>query len=423
MTQGFHISGDVMHVDNIALPDLAREYGTPAYVYSASVIRRQYDALNDALQKALPADRQPKMWYAGKANSNIAVLALLRRLGSGIEIVSEGELARALKAGFTGDQIISTSFGKTAGEFRACLAAGMYQINVDSEPELVLLNEIAAEMGVVAPVVFRLNPNVKGGGHHKISTGRSRDKFGLSAEHIVRAYDMAAKMENVQPFGVSMHIGSQVCTVESFKPAFEVMAQLVETLRGNGHAVERLDIGGGFPIVYKDEELLDLDSYAGWVRDIVLPLDTEIQMEPGRYLTGNCGVLLTEAVYVKETSEKSFLVLDAGMNDLIRPTLYEAYHGIRPVANFERPVQSYDVVGPVCETGDTFTEDREMPQVMPNEHVAIETTGAYGFAMASNYNSRPLPPEILVDGDKVSVIRPRQTLEEMMAGEVIPDWI
>jgi len=423
MTTGFHMNDGVMHADDFALPDLAQRFGTPAYIYSAGVIRSQYEALTNALAKALPADKQPMLCYACKANSNIAVLSLLRGLGSGVEIISEGELIRALKAGFTGDQMISTSFGKTDGEIRACLEAGIYQLNLDSDAELERVNKVAAEMGVVAPVVFRINPNVTGGGHHKISTGRRRDKFGLGPDHIMAIYKTAEEMSNVQPFGLSMHIGSQVFTVESFKPAFEVMAELVHRLRGEGHTVERLDIGGGFPIMYRDEKLLDLDAYAGWVRDIVLPLDTEIQLEPGRYLTGNCGVLLCEANSIKTTQDKEFLVLDAGMNDLLRPTLYEAYHGVRPVANHNREARDYDVVGPVCETGDTFAEARTMPEIRQGEYVVIETAGAYGFAMASNYNSRPLPPEILIDGDKSAIIRPRQSYDEMLAGETIPEWL
>ena len=420
---GFTVKNGALHADNISLSDIAHEYGTPAYVYSASVIRAQYNALKEAMEAALPADRQPLLCYACKANTNIAILKLLQTLGSGLEIVSEGELAKGLRAGFSGEQIISTSIGKVGPEIKACLEAGIHQLNIESVPELYHVNKVAGEMGKIAKIVFRLNPNVSAGGHHKISTGRKRDKFGLSAERILEIYKIADELEHVEPVGLSMHIGSQVSKVEAFKPAFEILSSMVKELRAKGHKVERLDIGGGFPIRYNDEKLMDLREYANWVRDIVLPLDTEIQMEPGRYMVGNSGVLLAKNIYTKQTGERDFLVLDAGMNDLIRPTLYEAYHHISPVTNLERAEKTYDVVGPICESGDTFGEARTMPEVLDGDLVAIHSAGAYGFAMASNYNSRPLPPEIMVDGDKVSIIRQRQSLSDIMNGEDIPDWL
>lgn len=421
--QGFHVKNGVWHADNISLVDMAKEYGTPAYVYSASHIRAQYNALKDAMAKALPADRQPLLCFACKANTNIAILKLLNTLGSGLEIVSEGELAKGLAAGFKGNQIISTSLGKMEAEIRVCLDADILQLNIESVPELYHVNKIAGEMGKIAKVLFRLNPNISGGGHHKISTGRKRDKFGLSAERILEIYKIADDLENVEPIGLSMHIGSQVSKVEAFKPAFEILSSMVKTLREQGHKVERLDIGGGFPIQYNNENLLDLQEYANWVRDIVLPLDTEIQMEPGRYMVGNAGVLLSETIYIKETGERDFLVLDAGMNDLIRPTLYEAYHNITPLENLDREERIYDVVGPICESGDIFAESRTMPEIKDGELVAIHSAGAYGFSMASTYNTRPLPPEIMIDGDKVAIIRQRQTISDIIKAEAIPDWL
>jgi len=420
---GFQEKNGALCVDSIPLKDIAAKFGTPSYVYSASVVRDQYNALKDAMAKALPADRQPLLCYACKANTNIALLKLLQSMGSGLEIVSEGELLKGLRAGFKGEQIISTSFGKVAPEIKACLETGIHQFNVESVPELHLLNDIAGRMGKIADIVFRLNPNVNAGGHHKISTGRKRDKFGLGAERILEIYKIADELEHVNPIGLSMHIGSQVSKVEAFKPAFEILSDMVKTLRGQGYKVERLDIGGGFPILYNDEKLMDLQEYANWVRDIVLPLDTDIQMEPGRYMVGNAGILLSETTYVKATGERDFLVLDAGMNDLIRPTLYEAYHAIGPVDNFDRKTKTYDVVGPICESGDIFAEGREMPEILDGELVAIHSAGAYGFAMASNYNTRPLPAEILVDGDNVSIIRQRQSFQDIMKDEVIPDWL
>lgn len=420
---GFVEKNGVLHVDEVALPHLAQEFGTPTYVYSASVIRAQYDALKNAMLKALPEDRQPMFCYACKANSNIAVLSLLRGLGSGLEIVSEGELVRALKAGFDPGRIVSTGVGKQDREIEACLKAGIHQFNVESLPELENIQRIASEIDNPATVVFRLNPDVSGGGHHKISTGRERDKFGLSPERVYDGFALAKDMSHVEAVGLSMHIGSQVFTVGAFKEAFEKLPDIVGRIRDAGHSVTRLDIGGGFPIVYDDEKLLDLDAYAQWVNNIIVPLDTEIIMEPGRYLVGNAGVLLTEVLYVKETQDRNFLVIDAAMNDLIRPTLYDAYHGIEAVENRDAETQSYDVVGPICETGDTFSHDRALPSMSRGDLAVIKSAGAYGACMASNYNTRPLPPEILVDGDHYSIIRPRQGFDDILERESIPDWL
>ncbi len=420
---GFNDKDGVLHVDDIALPEVAAKYGTPCYVYSASVIRAQFEALKSAMARALPADRQPLLCYACKANSNIAILKLLQTLGSGLEIVSEGELFRGRKAGFSGDKIISTSFGKNEAEIKACLEANILQFNVESPDELNNINKFAAELGKNANVVFRLNPDISGGGHSKIATGRKEDKFGNTADDIRALYKIADKMSNVTALGLSIHIGSQISQADTFKPAFEALAALVQVLRGDGHRVERTDIGGGFPIAYNDEQLLDLDEYARFVRDVILPLDTQIQMEPGRYMVGNAGVLLSSAQYIKQTPSREFIVLDAGMNDLIRPTLYEAYHGVRPVLSSNRATKTYDVVGPICESGDIFAKAREMNEVGNGDLVVIQSTGAYGFSMASNYNSRPLLAEILVDGDKIALIGKAQTLDEMVARENLPKWL
>ncbi len=420
---GFHEKNGVLHADSVNLTDIAAEFGTPAYVYAASSIRDQYEKLAGSMRKALPAGRQPMLCYACKANSNIAILRLLKNLGAGLEIVSEGELHRGLKAGFAPEQIVSTGVGKQTSEITEALKAGIHQFNVESLPELAHIQNVASEMDKTASVVFRLNPEVTGGGHHKISTGRKCDKFGISRDHIFEGFAMAKEMSHIEPLGLSMHIGSQVFTVEAFKQAFEKLPDIVKDLRAEGHNISRLDIGGGFPIVYDDENLLDLDAYAQWVNDIVVPLDTEIIMEPGRYLVGNAGVLLTQVLNVKETQGRDFLVVDAAMNDLIRPTLYEAYHGVEAVQNRDVPKQAYDVVGPICETGDTFTTDRELPAMAAGDLAVIKSAGAYGFCMVSNYNTRLMPPEILVDGDNIAVIRPRQTYEDIIDVETIPDWL
>ncbi len=420
---GFIEKNHTLSAGGVDLGEIAREHSTPTYIYLADHIRGQFAALKDAMAKALPKNKQPLLCYACKANSNVAVLSLLNGIGSGLEIVSEGELRRGLKAGFDPQKIVSTGVGKQRSEIEACLKAGIRQFNVESLPELEFINIIAGEMKKKAPVVFRLNPDVSGGGHSKISTGRKRDKFGLSADGVFRAYTMAKTMKNVEPLGLSIHIGSQVFDVKAFEKAFAKLPALVAELRKEGFTVARLDIGGGFPIQYNDEKLLDLDAYAAWVRDIILPLETEIVMEPGRYLVGNSGALLTKVLYVKETQDRNFLVLDAAMNDLIRPTLYEAYHAIEPVQNRNAPKKTYDVVGPICETGDTFATGREIPELHAGDLVVIRSAGAYGFSMASNYNTRPLPAEIMVDGDKSAVIRPRQSYDDIINQDIVPDWL
>lgn len=420
---GYEEIDDCLHADNVSLKDIAAEYGTPTYVYAASVIKSQFEALQNAMQRALPADRQSLLCFACKSNSNIAVLSYLRSLGSGLEIVSEGELKRGLMAGFNPNQIVSTGVGKTDSEIAACLTVGIHQFNVESLPELKNINRIAGEINKKATVVFRLNPNVSGGGNHKISTGRTRDKFGIGEEILYSAYQLASEMEHVKPVGMSMHIGSQVFNVEPFKTAFEKLPAIVKNLRGQGHDVTRLDIGGGFPIIYKDEKLLDLDKYAEWVRDIIIPLDTEIIMEPGRYLVGNAGVLLTRTTYVKETSTRNFLIIDAAMNDLIRPTLYDAYHGFEAVENRNAPTKTYDIVGPICETGDTFSTDREITTMQRGDLGIIKSAGAYGYCMASNYNTRGLAPEVFAHDGQAHLIKPRQSVEEILSRETIPDFI
>lgn len=420
MTKSFKEKDGALYAEDVPLTKIAAQAGTPCYVYSANAIRAQYRKLRDTMASVLPADQQPLFCYACKANSNLAVLALLRSEGCGLEIVSEGELYRGLKAGMDPQKIVSTGVGKTSSEIEAGIKAGILQFNVESLPELLHINEVATDLEKNINIVFRLNPEVTGGGHHKISTGRKRDKFGISAERVFEGFKLAENMPYVTACGLSMHIGSQVSTVESFREAFEKLPALVGELRRSGYTVSRLDIGGGFPIIYKDEKLLDLEAYAAWVKDIIAPLETQIIMEPGRFLVGNAGVLLGSVEYVKETQNRDFLVIDAAMNDLIRPTLYEAWHDIEPVANRNEPETVYDVVGPICESGDTFTTDRTLPAMKRGDLLVIKSAGAYGFCMSSNYNTRPLLPEILVDGDRFDIIRRRQTYDDIFAYETIP---
>ncbi len=420
---GFEEKNSALHAENISLERIAREFGTPTYVYSTASIKAQYDALSGAMKRALPADRQPMICYACKANSSLAVLALLKNLGSAIETVSEGELRRALKAGFAPEHIVCEGVGKSATEIRLGLEAGVHQFNVESLGELALINEMAGSLDKTANIVFRLNPDVKGGGFDKISTGQKHNKFGLSADHVMEGYRLAADMTHVQALGIFTHVGSQVFQTETFELLFKKVAEVTKNLRAAGHTVSRIDIGGGFPIQYKDEELLDLDKYAAWVRDIIVPLDTEIILEPGRYLVGNAAVLLSRVLYEKESHGRNFLILDAGMNALLRPAMYDAYHAIEPVTNRDAPAKTYDIAGPICESSDIFAKERSIPAMGAGDLIAFKSAGAYGFVMASNYNTTPLPAEVLVDGDQYALIRPRQDIEEVIGQDIIPGWL
>lgn len=420
---GFNEKNGILHVEDISLRRIADEVGTPTYVYSAGHIESQFKKLSEAMKKHLPADRQPLLCYACKANSNLAVLSLLRSLGSGLEIVSHGELLRGLKAGFDPAKIVSTGVGKGEAEIKDLIQSGIHQINVESLPELIRIDQVSRTLQKDISVVFRLNPDIGGGSHNKNTTGRKHDKFGISADKIFEGYKLAADMPHVNAIGLSMHIGSQVSEVPIFREAFETFAKLVEDIRAEGYSVHRLDIGGGFPIKYDDENLLDLDAYAEWVNDIIIPLDVEIVMEPGRFLVGNAGALLTRVEYTKIAEERAFLIVDGAMNDLIRPTLYDAYHEIEPVQNRDAIKQSYDVVGPICETGDTFAIQRPLPTMEQGDLAVIRSAGAYGFCMSSNYNTRGRPAEVLVKGDRYEVIRPRESLEDLFAQEKVPGWI
>lgn len=415
----FSYKQNVLYCEDVNLQELSDTHGTPLYVYSKASIEQQMEKLKSAMSKHLPADRQPMFCYACKANSNLAVLTLLRQAGSSLEIVSEGELRRGLAAGFKGEQIVATGVGKTASEIKALLEANVHQINVESIPELYHIQEIAEGLNVKAPIVFRFNPDISGGGHDKISTGRAHDKFGLTYTELLKAFEISKGLPHINALGLSMHIGSQVFEVQTFRTAFQKLPDLVAELRVAGHTIERLDIGGGFPIQYLDEDLLDLEAYAQWVNEIIVPLDADIIMEPGRFLVGNAGAMLSEVTYVKQGDNRSFLVIDAAMNDLIRPSLYDAYHHIIPMQDKSRAEALYDVVGPICESGDTFSQDRKLPELRAKERVAILSAGAYGFCMASNYNTRPMAAEVLIDGDQAHVIRKRQTVEELLERDIL----
>lgn len=417
--QFFTYRDNMLHCEGVALSDIAKEYGTPAYIYSAGAIRAQIKALQNAFAAALPENKQPRFCFACKANSNIHVLDIIRKAGCDLEIVSEGELIRGLKAGFAAGQIVSTGVGKTPNEIRSSLSAGIHQFNVESIEELHAINALAAKMDKIAPVVFRLNPNIAAGGDDKIMTGRTRDKFGIGPDRIFEAFETAQKMQHINALGLSMHIGSQIHEVWHFRQAYGKLAEIVCDLRSKGHEITRLDIGGGFGITYQDETPLAPREIAKAVKDLIAPLNTEIIMEPGRFIVGNSGIILSKILYIKKTADKHFLILDQAMNDLLRPTLYDSYHSISPVVQPQDSEKrhSYDIVGPICETGDTFARDRFLPEMSDNALVAIGSAGAYGACMASNYNTRPMLPEVLIDNSEVKRIRRRQTYDDLLAIE------
>jgi diaminopimelate decarboxylase len=418
---GFPEKNNELMVEDVPLTDIFAALGSPAYVYSVAHIRHQYAALNGAMQRNLPADRQPMICYACKANSNVAVLRLLKNMGSSLEVGSEGELIRGLKAGFDPQKIVANGTAKTNEYIRSCLEADIYQFNVESLSELKQINEMAAGMGRVAHVVFRLNPVVENaGGNAKISTADLKSKFGMLEQYVFEAYEAAQTMKNVQAVGVSMHIGSQVTDVADFETAFKKYTKIVHDLRAKGHEVSRLDIGGGFPIQYKDEDkLLDLDAYAAWVNNYIAPLGGQIMVEPGRYLVGNAGVLITQVARVAGV----FIYLDGSMTELIRPAFYDAYHAIEPVKNRDAPKKIYDVADPVCESSGMFARDREIAEVKAGDVMVIRSAGAYGFTMASNYNSRVLPAEVLVNGDRFDIIREREDIHEVVEKDKVPDYL
>lgn len=423
---GFTDREGSLHADAVPLAELAEKHGTPLYVYSASAMRGKTAQLQRAFAAALPANRQPLITFACKANSNVAVLRLLAGQGLGADIVSGGEMARALKAGIAPGKIVFSGVGKSDADILAALEHGILQINVESEAELARIAALAAKARKTAPVAFRFNPDVEAGTHAKITTGKGENKFGMPRATVERLYRAFAGHEWVKPRGLSMHIGSQLTTLEPFRLAFEKMADLARSLMADGLPLGTLDIGGGLGVVYRQDTQTppDLDGYAALVRDIIAPLGTQIILEPGRLLVAEAGVLVSRVLYVKKGEGRDYLILDAGMNDLMRPALYDSWHTIRPVEQTDgRAMHTYDIVGPVCETGDTFAKDRAMPEMKEGELAVLMTGGAYGFVMASQYNTRPLPAEVLADGTRSAVIRARETLEEIIAKDIVPDWM
>jgi diaminopimelate decarboxylase len=416
----FPYRGGELHAEEVPVGQIATEVGTPFYLYSAGTLAALYHGFAAAFMPA-----RPLICYAVKANSNLAVLRLFARLGAGADVVSEGELRRALAAGIPPQRIIFSGVGKTKEELEAALAAGIHQINIESLPELYLLSEVAAARGRSARIGIRVNPDIDAMTHTKIATGKRENKFGIDIEEAGEAFRLAGELPGIEPVGLAVHIGSQLVEIGPFRRAFDRVAELVLELRAEGLAVGRLDLGGGIGIRYHTESPPDPAAYAALVRDVFGPLDLELAFEPGRVLCGPAGLLVARVVYVKEGASRRFVILDAAMNDLIRPALYEAWHDIVPVRlpSAGAVVSPADVVGPVCETGDTFATERDLPPLAEGDLVALTSAGAYGAVMSSTYNSRLLVPEVMASAGRYAVIRPRPSYEAMLALDAIPDWL
>ena len=418
----FEYRDGILHAEDVPVPEIARAVGTPFYCYSTATLERHYKVMVDAF-----AGADIMVCYAMKANSNQAVLKTLARLGAGIDVVSEGELRRALAAGVPASRIMFSGVGKTPREMDLALEAGIYCFNVESEPELEVLNARAVKAGKKAHVSFRINPDVDARTHAKISTGKKENKFGITFERARAVYARAASLPGITVTGIDMHIGSQITDLQPFDDAFRLLSELVETLRADGHVIDHVDVGGGLGIPYRTDNTPPPlpDAYAEIVKNQLKGLNCRIVTEPGRLIVGNAGILVTEVIYVKDGGEKTFVIVDAAMNDLVRPTLYEAWHEIQPVviSAASAPRIRADVVGPVCETGDYLALDREMAMPKPGDLIAVGSAGAYGAVQAGTYNSRLLVPEVLVKGDAFHVVRPRPTYDDLIGLDSLPAWL
>ena len=419
----FELQDGELFCEGVPLAKIAEAVGSPVYVYSSATLERHYTVLRDALLAV--GLRDPLIAFAVKANSNVAVLRTLAQLGAGADVVSEGEIRRALAAGVKPERIVFSGVGKTEDEIAFALETGVAEINIESEPELRLIDQVGQRLGKRATVAIRVNPDVEAGGHAKISTGKAENKFGVSFAEAERLYANASNMAGLKPVGVACHIGSQITDLGPMEAAFRKMRGLVERLRAEGLHVERLDLGGGLGVPYFNQPAPPApEDYARMVGRVTEGLDVQLAFEPGRVIAANAGVLLARVQHVNVRPEgRRFVVLDAAMNDLMRPAMYDAYHDIRPLRPREGQPVTYDVVGPVCETGDTFTRDRPLPPLEAGDLIAFMSAGAYGAAMASEYNSRPLVPEVLVKGDQWAVVRPRPSYDEMLERERPAPWL
>jgi diaminopimelate decarboxylase len=412
----------VLHAEAVDLVTLADAVGTPFYCYSSATIERHYRVFAGAF-----VDIDALVCYAMKANSNQAVIATLAKLGAGADVVSEGELKRARAAGVPPGKIMFSGIGKTARELALAVDEGILCINVESEPELELLAGIAAAKGRAADISIRVNPDIDPKTHAKIATGKAENKFGIPISRAREVYARAAELKGVRVIGVDMHIGSQIIELDPFRDAFALLAEFVGVLRGDGHSITHIDVGGGLGIPYREdnEPPPDPDAYAAIVKRATKGLDCKLIFEPGRLIVGNAGILVTRVLYVKRGEAKTFIIVDAGMNDLVRPTLYDAHHAIRAVREAKpgTPRIMADVVGPVCESGDFLALDRSLPAPKPGELLAVMTAGAYGATQSGTYNSRPLIPEVLVHKGEYAVVRPRQSADELIALDRLPPWL
>jgi diaminopimelate decarboxylase len=404
-----------LYAEGVPLSAVAERVGTPCYVYSLATLRRHFRVFDEAFE-SIPH----LVCFSVKANSNLAVLRTFAREGSGFDIVSGGELFRALKAGADPEKIVFSGVGKTASEIRYALAAGILMLNVESPGELEAINAVAGQVGAKARVALRVNPDVDPKTHPYVSTGLKRSKFGIDIQRSLEDYRRARSLPHIEVVGVDCHIGSQLTTVPPFVDALERIHNLVGHLQAEDFQIRYLDMGGGLGITYNDEKPPEPRQYAGALTEGLRGLDVTLLLEPGRVIVGNAGILLTRVLYLKGTNEKNFVVVDGGMNDLIRPALYGSYQAIQPVRPRNGTRFTADVVGPVCESGDFLAKDRELAPVEEGDLLAVMSAGAYGFVMASNYNTRPRPPEVLVDGEQLHIVRPRETLEDLVHGEQIP---
>ncbi|WP_170406777.1 diaminopimelate decarboxylase [Ruegeria arenilitoris] len=412
----------VLCAEDVPVAEIAAAVGTPFYVYSTATLLRHYNLFDEAL-----AGTDHVVCYAMKAASNQAILRTLAQAGAGMDVVSGGEYLRAKAAGVPGEKIVFSGVGKTAEEIRIALTGGIRQFNVESEPEMEVINAVAQDLGVIAPITVRVNPDVDAKTHAKIATGKSENKFGIPIARAPEVYAHAASLPGLKVVGIDVHIGSQLTDLEPFRLAYSKVAELTEQLRAQGHDIHRLDLGGGLGIPYaRSNEAPPLPlEYGAMIKETLGHLGCEIEIEPGRLIAGNAGLMVSKVIYVKSGEGRDFLILDGAMNDLIRPAMYDAYHDIVPVIEPAPGVEQrpYDIVGPVCETGDTFAKQRAMPPLNPGDLVAFRSAGAYGAVMSSEYNTRPLIPEVLVHGDQFAVIRERPTFDEIINRDTIPEWL
>ncbi|ANT60313.1 diaminopimelate decarboxylase [Salipiger sp. CCB-MM3] len=412
----------ILHAEDVPLPEIISQVGSPVYVYSTATLLRHFLLFDEALSWG-----PHLVCYAMKAASNQAILKTLAKAGAGMDVVSGGEYARAKAAGVPGERIVFSGVGKTRSEIRTALEGGIRQFNIESEPEMEVISEVASALGVTAPVTIRVNPDVDAKTHAKIATGKSENKFGIPIARAREVYARAAALPGLKVVGIDVHIGSQLTDLEPFRLAYRKVADLTHALREDGHSIERLDLGGGLGIPYtRSNEAPPLPTdYGQMIREELGDLGCEIEIEPGRLIAGNAGILVSQVIYLKQGEGRDFLILDAAMNDLIRPAMYDAHHDIVPVIEPAPGGEqsTYDIVGPVCESGDTFAKARTMPQVNPGELVAFRSAGAYGAVMSSEYNTRALVPEVLVNGDQFAVIRQRPSFEEIINRDTLPEWL